>query len=203
MASLGDLSRASERHARGPGRAREQRDRGGGAVGLGPARAQQVDAAELVATDGRHGAAAPDLALTRRAGPHAPPGPAAARRHARGARLHRPRARRQRDHPGPRRLGPDRDPARPHPRGRARGALEGRAGHPHRRSEGRARRAPRAAAPSPRGGRGGLLRRQGPAPAGPHPPRRQPHRAPRALVPRADAPRHRDLHASAPSRGIP
>ena len=65
MASLGDLSaRASDTLA-----ARGERASSAivaAALSASGRRAQQIDAAELVATDGRHGAAAPDLALTRK-----------------------------------------------------------------------------------------------------------------------------------------
>ena len=76
-------------------------------------RAVYVDALEVVETDEHHGAAAPNLAG------HAPPRPqaaaAASRRghNRRRSRIHRPRARRQRDDDGPGRHRPVGDAARP------------------------------------------------------------------------------------------
>jgi aspartokinase/homoserine dehydrogenase 1 len=65
MASLGDLSaRASDTLvARGE---RASSAIVAAALSASGRRGQQIDAAELVATDGRHGAAAPDLVLTRK-----------------------------------------------------------------------------------------------------------------------------------------
>ncbi len=145
-------------------------------------RAARVDAASFVATDGRHGSAAPDLKATRTRARTALAAAARARDHARGAGLHRLGARRHRDDARARRLGPDRDARRARARRRARRAVEGRGGHPDRRPARRARRAAAAAARPARGGRGRLLRRQGAAPARAHPARRHAHRAPRALL---------------------
>ena len=111
------------------------------------------------------------------------------RRHdRRRARLHRPRARRQRHDDGPGRHRPVRDAARPCARREARGAVEGRAGHPHRRPAHGSRRAPDSAAAPSRGRRSRALRRQGPASSRADPDRRHPDRDARALVPAPDAP---------------
>ena len=76
-------------------------------------------------------------------------------------------------------------------------------GHPHRRPARRARRAGAAAAAPPRGGRAGLLRGQGAAPARADPARRRPHPGARAPVRRHDEARHRGVgppHAAASTR---
>ncbi len=73
--------------------------------------------------------------------------------------------------------------------------LEGRPGAAHRRPAGRPRRARDPAAACPRGGRAGLLRRQGPAPAGAHPRLRPLDPGVRPAVRRRDRRRHRDLRA--------
>ena len=157
---------------------------------------------QIVATDGHHGAAAPDLAATRRNARRLLAPAPEARRHAGRARLPRRGPGRHRHDPRPRRLRPHRDAPRPRARRRARRALEGRARHPHRRPARGARRAPPPADAPPRGGGGRVLRREGPPPAGAHPPRRERHRPPRPLVPPPRAARHGGLVA-ADARRLP
>ena len=203
VAALAELSPRASRHARGAGRARGQRARRRRPPRRGPAgRARRRGRDRGHRRPPRRRDPRPRGHAAQRAPP--PRVSAAPRGHAGGARASSARAPDgSLDDPRPGRLGPHRHPPRPRPRRRAGGALEGRARHPDRRPQERARRAPRAAAPPPRGGRGRLLRGQGPAPAGPHSPRRQPDRAARALVRRAHAARHRGLDPPHPGAAIP
>ena len=153
-------------------------------------KAEYVDALEVVVTRGPFGGAAPDLEATDASGPQA----AAAAAGRGGDRrwcpgflgLYQPAARRAAGagHAGPRRHRPDRHPDGAGP-GRQPGLpVEGRPGPAHRRPAGGARRPRDPAAERARGGRAGLLRGQGAAPAGAHPAGRPRHPA----VPAARSP---------------
>ena len=159
-------------------------------------RAAYVDALDVIRTDEVHGGAAPLLDETV-AQARKSASAARRRRHGRrGARLHRPRARRQPDDARPRRYGPDRHAAgaiasRPSCR-----VVEGRARHPHRRSAARAGCARDPAAASSRSRRGGALRREGAAPARADPDRRHAHHAARPVVHRSGAAGHGSIGAA-------
>ena len=76
-------------------------------------------------------------------------------------------------------------------------AVEGRGRHPHRRSAAGAGCPADPAPAPPRGGGSRALRREGPPPAGAHPARGQPHRAARPLLPRSGRAGHGGLGARA------
>ncbi len=191
-----------ERHPRGPRGARRERGRGGGPARRGPPRrargrgGDRRDRRPPRRRRPRPRRHAPERATAPRAAPEA-------RRHAGRARVPRLGPRRHGHDPRPRRLRPHRDAPRPVARRVARRALEGRGRHPHRRPARGARRpAPPADAP-PRGRGGRLLRRQGPAPARPHPPRRErasPSTCARSCTPSGPAPRSRRGGRSPPTR---
>ena len=170
------------------------------ALGAAGVKAEYVDALEVVVTRGPFGGAAPDLDATdararKRLRPLLAQGilpvvpgflgavPAAARRPA-GA-----------DHAGARRDRSDR-----HPDGAGAGrqpgdAVEGRAGPADRRPAAGPRRPHHPAAERARGGRAGLLRRQGAASAGADPPGRPGDPAVRPAVRRSRPAGHGDLRA--------
>ena len=164
-------------------------------------RAVYVDATELVATDGQHGGAAPDLPRTRRAcAPRAATADCAPNHPGRPG-IHRTGGGRKRRNPWTRRIRPDGHAARPFARSQAGGPLEGRAGHPDRRPTPRAGRATAAAASPSRGCRSRALRSQSAPSARTYSDRRHAHHPARPVVPRSFVARNRGLRA-ARARGV-